>query len=43
MHPLIQSNELWGDLSGNVCCREQNLQTALQAVPKVLHFPFRAL
>jgi len=32
MHPLIQSNELWGDSSGIVCCREQNLQTALQAV-----------
>jgi hypothetical protein len=32
MHPLIQSNELWGDLSGIVCCREQNLQTALQTV-----------
>jgi len=32
MHPLIQSDELWGDLSDIVCCCEQNLQTALQAV-----------
>ena len=32
MHPLIQSIELWGDLSGIVCCREQNLQTTLQAM-----------
>jgi hypothetical protein len=32
MHPLIHSNELWGDMSDIVCCHEQNLQTALQAV-----------
>jgi hypothetical protein len=31
-HPLIQSNELWGDLSDTACCLEQNLQIALLAV-----------
>jgi hypothetical protein len=42
-HPLIQSNELWGDLSDTVCCLEQIFKLHCWQCPKILHFPFCAL